>query len=249
MEDQMTNRKINKTPSHRLNKKIREELKSINTSAFVDVMARQFGYNPRYVLMNNVMPLNDGSRLVARAMTVRYLPARPDFDEMKPKNEKSPEYAAFEIAGPGDVIVMDSMETSLMSIGGDIKFLRLKQRGIDGLVCDGGVRDMGSVEKYNIRIWGYGKTSNLGTMIGTPCETNEPVKVDGILVMPGDYIVADDDGVVVIPRIICKEVADAAIEYDRLEEWIKNKLSEENLSPGKYYPPDERTYKEYKKNQ
>ena len=87
MEDQMTNRKINKTPSHRLNKKIREELKSINTSAFVDVMARQFGYNPRYVLMNNVMPLNDGSRLVARAITVRYLPARPDFDEMKPKYE------------------------------------------------------------------------------------------------------------------------------------------------------------------
>ena len=106
-------------------------MKAINTSAFVDVMARQFGYNPRYVLMNNVKPLNDGNRLVARAITVRYLPARPDFDEIKPKNEKSPEYAAFEIAGPGDVIVMDSMETSMMSIGGDIKFLRLKQKGID----------------------------------------------------------------------------------------------------------------------
>ena len=127
----MTNKKINKTPSHRLNKKIRDKLKAINTSAFVDVMARQFGYNPRYVLMNNVKPLNDGNRLVARAITVRYLPARPDFDEIKPKNEKSPEYAAFEIAGPGDVIVMDSMETSMMSIGGDIKFLRLKQKGID----------------------------------------------------------------------------------------------------------------------
>ena len=50
----MTNKKINKTPSHRLNKKIRDKLKAINTSAFVDVMARQFGYNPRYVLMNNV---------------------------------------------------------------------------------------------------------------------------------------------------------------------------------------------------
>ena len=86
-------------------------------------------------------------------------------------------------------------------------------------------------------------------MIGTPCATNEPVKVDGVLVMPGDYIVADDDGVVVIPRLICKEVADAAIEYDKLEEWIKNKLSEENLSPGKYYPPDEKTYEEYKKSQ
>ena len=66
----MTNKKINKTPSHRLNKKIRDKLMAINTSAFVDVMARQFGYNPRYVLMNNVKPLNDGNRLVARAITL-----------------------------------------------------------------------------------------------------------------------------------------------------------------------------------
>ena len=244
----MKNKDANSTPPHKLNKKLRDQLKTINSSALVDVMARQFGYDPRYVLMNNVKPLNSGNRLVARAVTVRYLPARPDFDDMKPKNEKSPEYAAFELAGSGDVIVMDSMETSLMSIGGDIKFLRLKQRGIDGLICDGGVRDMGSVEKYNIRIWAYGKTSNLGTKIGTPFSTNEPVKVDGILVMPGDYIVADDDGVVVVPRQISKEVANAAIEYDKLEGWIKDKLDQQNLSPGKYYPPDEKTYEEYKRS-
>ncbi len=123
---------------------------------------------------------------------------------------------------------MSSMASSLMSIGGDIKFLRLKQRGIDGLVCDGGVRDMKSVDKYNIRIWGYGRTSNLGTTVGTPYSTNEPVRVDGVLVLPGDYIVADDDGVVVIPRKIAAEVAVAAIEYDNLETWIKNRLEKEN---------------------
>ena len=239
---------IQKTPPHKLSNKIRKQLKKINSSAFVDVMARQFDYDPRYILMDNVKPLNKTERLVARAVTVKYLPARPDLDALKPKDDKSPEYAAFELAGPGDVIVMDSMETTLMSIGGDIKFLRLKQRGVDGLVCDGGVRDMGSVEKYNIGIWAYGKTSNLGTKIGTPFSTNEPVKVDGILVMPGDYIVADNDGVVVIPRVIAKEVAQAAIEYDKLEEWIKDKLDKENLSPGKYYPPDEKTYEQYKKN-
>ena len=137
---------IKNTPSHRISKKLRLKLKEINTSAFVDVMARQFGYDPHTILMDNVIPLNNGERLVSRAVTIRYLPSRKDFDEMKPKNEKSPEYAAFEIAGQGDVIVMSSMASSLMSIGGDIKFLRLKQRGIDGLVCDGGVRDMKSVD-------------------------------------------------------------------------------------------------------
>ena len=239
---------IKKTPSHRINKKTRDKLKEINTSAFVDVMARQFGYDPHTILMDNVIPLNNGERLVSRAVTIRYLPSRKDFDEMKPKNEKSPEYAAFEIAGKGDVIVMSSMASSLMSIGGDIKFLRLKQRGIDGLVCDGGVRDMKSVDKYNIRIWGYGRTSNLGTTVGTPYSTNEPVRVDGVLVLPGDYIVADDDGVVVIPRKIAAEVAVAAIEYDNLETWIKNRLEKENLSPGKYYPPDKKTYEAYRKS-
>ena len=244
----MTNKNIKKTPAHRISKKLRIKLKEINTSAFVDVMARQFGYDPHTVLMDNVVPLNDGERLVSRAVTIRYLPSRKDFDEMKPKNEKSPEYAAFEIAAGGDVIVMSSMASNLMSIGGDIKFLRLKQRGIDGLVCDGGVRDMKSVDKYDIRIWGYGRTSNLGTTVGTPYSTNEPVRVDGILVMPGDYIVADDDGVVVIPRKISAEVAKAAIEYDDLENWIKNRLEKENLSPGKYYPPDKKTYEAYKKS-
>ena len=154
---------IKNTPTHRITKKLRLKLKEINTSAFVDVMARQFGYDPHTILMDNVIPLNNGERLVSRAVTIRYLPSRKDFDEMKPKNEKSPEYAAFEIAGEGDVIVMSSMASSLMSIGGDIKFLRLKQRGSDGLVCDGGVRDMKSVDKYDIRIWGYGRTCLLYT--------------------------------------------------------------------------------------
>jgi regulator of RNase E activity RraA len=174
------------------------------------------------------------------------VPARPDADAEKPAGEQSPEYAAFEMAGPGDVIVMESMRTKLMSIGGDIKFLRLKQRGIDGLVCDGGIRDMHTVKSYGLMLWGYDKTSNLGTRVGTPYSTNDAVSVDGVLVRPGDYILADDDGVVVIPRSVAKDIAKKAIEYDDLEEWIRRRLDEENLSPGKYYPPDEETFKLYR---
>lgn len=233
------------TPDRVLDNTTVVALKEVNTSAFVDVLARN-GYDARHVLMDNIIPLSKGKRLVARAITVRYLPARPDADLEKPDGEKSPEYAAFEIAGPGDVIVMEAMGTKLMSIGGDIKFLRLKQRKIDGLICDGGVRDMKSVNKYGVRIWGYGRTSNLGTKMGTPYSTNDPVRVDGILVKPGDYIVADDDGVVVIPMGIAPLIARQALEYTELESWIKKKLAEENLSPGKYYPPDEKTFEEFR---
>ena len=116
---------VQSTPDHVLDEATREALKRVNTTAVVDVLARN-GYDARYTYMPNLQTMNPGERLVARAITVRFVPSRPDADEEKPGGEESPEYAAFELAGPGDVIVMESMRTKLMSIGGDIKFLRLK---------------------------------------------------------------------------------------------------------------------------
>ena len=237
---------IQPTPDHVLDQPTREALKRVNTTAVVDVLARN-GFDARYTYMPNLVTMNTGLRLVARAVTVRFLPARPDIDEEKPGGEDSPEYAAFELAGPGDVIVMEAMRTKVMSIGGDIKFLRLKQRGVDGLITDGGIRDMHTVREYGLGLWGYGKTANLGTRVGTPYSTNDAVNVDGVTVRPGDYIVADDDGVVVIPRSVAPDIAQKAIEYDDLEEWIRRRLDEEDLSPGKYYPPDDETFALYRK--
>ncbi len=233
------------TPDHVLDKATVRALHLINSTAVVDTLARN-GYDPRYVYMPNVRNLTAGQRLVARAITVRFVPARPDAAEEKPGGEASPEYAAFEIAGPGDCIVMESMGSKLMSIGGDIKFLRLKQRQVSGLVCDGGVRDMHVVKDYGLKIFGLDKTSSLGTRIGFPYETNGAVTVDGVLVRPGDYIHADDDGVAVIPRKVAVDIARKALEYDDLEEWVRRRLDEEGLSPGKYYPPDEETFRLYR---
>jgi len=150
---------IKPTPDHTLDKKTIRKLREVNTTAIVDILARN-GYDPKYVYMPNIRTMLPGIRIVSRAVTVRFIPARPDDVLEKLKGEKSPEYAAFEIAGPGDVIVMESMKNKVMSIGGDIKFLRLKQRKIDGLVCDGGIRDMHTVKNYGLGLWSYGKTSN-----------------------------------------------------------------------------------------
>lgn len=237
--------RVPSTPAHVLSPETMEKLRKVNSTAVVDTLARN-GYAPQYVYMSTIRNLTPGKRLVGRAVTVRFVPARPDAVAEKPPREESPEYAAFEQAGPGDVIVMESMRSKLMSIGGDIKFLRLKQRKVEGLVCDGGVRDMHVVGTYGIKIFGYDMTSNLGTTVGVPYETNAAVTVDGVLVRPGDYLVADDDGAVVIPRSVAADIAQKAIEYDDLEEWIRRRLDSENLSPGKYYPPDEETFKLYR---
>ncbi|MDO8628887.1 MAG: hypothetical protein Q7R41_00190, partial [Phycisphaerales bacterium] len=133
--------RVPSTPAHVLSPETMEKLRKVNSTAVVDTLARN-GYAPPYVYMSTIRNLTPGKRLVGRAVTVRFVPARPDAVAEKPPREESPEYAAFEQAGPGDVIVMESMRSKLMSIGGDIKFLRLKQRKVEGLVCDGGVRDM-----------------------------------------------------------------------------------------------------------
>lgn len=234
-----------KTPDHVLDAGTLAKLRKVNSTAVVDTLARN-GFAPGYVYMPRVKNLTPGQRLVGRAITVRFVPARPDAVAEKPAREASPEYAAFELAGPDDVIVMESMQSKLMSIGGDIKFLRLKQKKVEGLVCDGGVRDMHVVGNYGLKIFGLDMTSNLGTTVGVPYETNGAVTVDGILVRPGDYLVGDNDGVVVIPHAAARDIATKAIEYDDLEEWIRQRLDSENLSPGKYYPPDEETFKLYR---
>ena len=216
---------VRPTPDQVLSVETRSQLALINTTAVVDTLVHS-GYDTRYVFMPNLKSMNPGKRLVARAITVRFVPARPDAVKTKPSRESSAEYVAFEQAGPGDVIVMEAMRTSLMSVGGDIKFLRLKHRGVDGLICDGGIRDMDTVSEYGVSIWGLDRTAALGTQMGFPYTANDTVSVDGVLVQPGDYLVADDDGVVVIPRAIAPEIAKKTIERDDLEEWIRRRLDE-----------------------
>lgn len=234
------------TPKHVLNEKARNELKRVNSTAILDVLVRN-GFDPKHIYMPNLTTLTPGLRLVARAITVRFVPFRSDLEQKKPDGEDSPEYAAFEIAGPGDVIAMEAMQTKLMSVGGDIKLLRLMQRGVDGLITDGGIRDMHIVREYGIGIWSYGKTSNQGSRVGIPYSTNDTINVDNVAIEPGDYIVADDDGVVIIPREKAIDIHHQALEYDRFEDWVKNNVEDKKVSPSHYYRNDNKTMEQFRK--
>ena len=103
---------VPETPPHVLSEETIEALKKVNSTAVVDVLARN-GYEPRTCYMENVRSMQSGQRLVARAITVRFVPARADAMAEKPSGEDSPEYAAFERAGPGDCIVMEAMRTKV----------------------------------------------------------------------------------------------------------------------------------------
>ena len=214
-------------------------LRDIPTQTLVDalwVKRWPMGY------VEGARPLQLGQQMAGRAVTLRFVPHRPDLAEDKPRGEASAEYVAIEACGPGEVLVIDAMGWQYSSIGGDIKFMRLMQRNVGGLVTDGAVRDSKVLKEYGFPVFSASTTAKQGPAEFWPWQVNDAIQCGGVLVRPGDAIVGDDDGVVVVPRVLVDEVIQIAREREEVEEVIKAQLEVERCSPGKYYPFNERTW-------
>ena len=219
-----------------------EVLKKIPTQTLIDGLWVK-GWPSTYV--ERARPLQLGQSMAGRAVTLRFIPHRPDIAEDKPKKEQSAEYVAIELCGPSEVLVIDAMGWQYSSIGGDIKFMRLMQLQVGGLVTDGGVRDSVALKEYGFPVYSATTTAKQGPADFWPWQVNDAIQCGGVLVRPGDAIVGDDDGVVVVPRSEVDEVIKIAHEREEVEEIIKAQLEIENCSPGKYYPFNENTWKLY----
>ncbi|MBM3934387.1 MAG: ribonuclease activity regulator RraA [SAR202 cluster bacterium] len=218
------------------------ELREIPTQTIIDAL---WVKNWPQTYIEGARPLKPGQKMAGRAVTLRFVPHRPDLVEDKPKGEQSAEYVAFELCGPGEVLVVDAMRWGYASIGGDIKFLRLHQRKVGGLVTDASVRDSGTLKGYNFPVFSYSTTAKQGPADFWPWQVNDAIQCGGVLVRPGDGIVGDDDGVVVVPRSMVDTVIQVAKQREDVEHIIKQQLEIEQCSPGKYYPFNERTWKLY----
>ena len=214
-------------------------LKQIPTQTLIDALWVK-GWPDGYV--EGSRPLQLGQQMAGRAVTLRFVPHRPDLADDKPKGEDSAEYVAFELCGPGEVLVIDAMGWQYSSIGGDIKFLRLKQREVGGLVTDGGARDSKSLKEYGFPVYSASTTAKQGPAEFWPWQVNDAIQCGGVLVRPGDAVVGDDDGAVIVPQAIVDEVISIAHERESVEEIIKAQLEIERCSPGKYYPFNDRTW-------
>jgi regulator of RNase E activity RraA len=201
-------------------------------------------------MIHGARPVFPGQRkIVGRAVTLRFVYHRPDIQADKPKGEKSPEYVAFELCGPDDVLVASSVGP-WESIGGDIKFMRLAQRKIGGLVTDGSVRDTKELKDYGFPVSAFSSTAKQGPGVMQPWGVNEVISCGGVVVRPGDAIIGDEDGVVVVPAAMAERVLEIAAEREAVEHVIKAELAKNPGSPGKYYPFNDATWKlfeEYKK--
>ena len=217
-------------------------LKNIPTQTLIDGLWVK-GWPSTYV--EGAIPLRLGQSMAGRAVTLRFVPHRPDLAGDKPKGENSAEYVAIELCGPNEVLVIDALGWQYSSIGGDIKFMRLMQRKVGGLVTDGGVRDSVVLKEYGFPVFSASTTAKQGPADFWPWQVNDAIQCGGVLVRPGDAIVGDDDGVVVVPKSEIEDVIRIAHQREEVEEVIKQQLEVEECSPGKYYPFNDNTWKLY----
>ncbi len=193
-------------------------------------------------MIHGARPIFPGQKMVGRAVTLRFVPHRPDVLADKPKAEESPEYVAFELCGPNEVLVASSVGP-WESIGGDIKFFRLAQREVGGLVTDGSVRDTTELKDYGFPVFAHSSTAKQGPAVMQPWGVNEVITCGGVVVRPGDAIIGDNDGVVVVPAAMADRVLEIAAEREAVENVIKTELKRNPGSPGKYYPVNDNTWK------
>ena len=204
---------------------------------------RELGYEPCF--MEDVRSFTPGTKLAARARTLRFIPPRPDISKETRRGEDSPEYRAMASCGPGDALVCDAMGKRYSAVGGDVKLLHLKIVGAEGVVTDGGIRDLEIVSGYGLQVFARDRTPTAGAPYIEAFEENVIIQCGGVAVRPGDLVVGGDDGVVVVPRLVATEVLEWAEDHEGLEEYVKGLIENENVPPGKYYPPSDETLRRY----
>lgn len=193
----------------------------------------------RNVWLRGTRPIRPGqSRLVARAFTLRFVPAREDL--ATPASWSSPisTRAAIEAMPAGCVAVVDAMGVQDAGIFGDILCARMQHKGVAGLVSDGVVRDLAGVLGTGLPVWCSGAAAPPSVAGLTFVDWQRPVACGGVAVFPGDVIVADDDGAVLIPQALLDEMVQAGPEQERLEAWIMEQVHQGQTLPG-LYPPNE----------
>ena len=204
--------------------------------------------NYQLCLMRSVKAFTPGKKLVGRAQTLRYLPARPDLLEETRRGADSPEYRAMAKCGPNDVLVIEAHTFDRYSCTmGNMKTRQLWHKKAEGLVTDGAIRDLQMIDdEYDLAVFAKNRSPAGNLPFLESFEEGRLVNVGGVLVMPGDVIVADDDGVVVVPSTRALEVIDWIDEQEEAEQFVIGLIDDEQVPPGKYYPISNETKERFR---
>ena len=221
-----------------------ETLSQVTTATITTLLLKK---GLRNVWMRGTRPLNPGQpRLVGRAFTLRFVPAREDLATPESWSKPISTRAAIEAMPEGCIAVVDAMGATHAGIFGDILCARMKKRGVTALVTDGVLRDVAGVRATGLAVWCDGAAAPPSVAGLTFVNWNEPIGCGGVAVFPDDLIVADEDGAVVVPAAFIDEVVAGAPEQERLESWIMREVEAGAALPG-LYPPNAENRARYEK--
>ena len=205
-----------------------EQLSAVGTAGLSTAL-RKLGYHD--VFIDGVRPLAQGMRFAGPARTLRLVPFRTDLFAER-GGGFNPQKVAFDTVEPGDVIVIDARGMSDAGTLGDILALSAKTRGAAAVVTDGGVRDVAAVAAVGLPVFAAGTHPSVLGRRHVPWETDVVIACGGAALVPGDIVVGDDDGVIVIPAALAERVLADAEGQERQDAWIAERVAEGNTLEG-----------------
>lgn len=223
-----------------MNPSTRHLLMGVSTATLCTTLFKR-GLKNQFI--QDVRPLNPGlPNMVGPAFTLRYIPAREDLNTLAVfQDRQHPQRQAVEQCPPGAVLVMDSRKNARAASAGGILVSRLMVRGVAGVVTDGGFRDSPEIARLAIPAYHQRPSAPTNLTLHQALDINQPIGCGDVAVWPGDVMVGDGEGVVVIPAAIADEVAAEALEMTAFEDFVTERVLAGQSILGLYPPTDERS--------
>ncbi|MFD0664833.1 RraA family protein [Thermocatellispora tengchongensis] len=204
----------------------------------------------RRTFVEGPRPIEAGQKVAGPALTLQFMPQREDIASglgQEYVERHTALWAALEAVRPGDVLVVQAYGSAFTGCFGDMLVRYFKQKGGAGIVVDGRIRDAPRVRRLGVPIWCTGFTPHYASQSELfPWAYHVPVACGGVLALPGDLVVADDDGAVIVPRRRAESVVQAAAEHEQWERFSRSRI-EEGGALSDYYPLTPETRAEYER--
>jgi regulator of RNase E activity RraA len=222
----------------------RDKLKTVSTATVCTALFKR-GFRNQYI--QDVRPLNPAAGpMVGEAFTLRYIPAREDLNPITVFQDRShPQRKAVEECPPGAVFVIDSRKDARAASAGSILITRLMKRGVAGVVTDGGFRDSPEIARLAIATYHHRPAAPTNLTVHQALDINVPIACGDAPVWPGDVIVGDGEGVVVIPAQLADEIAEEAFEMTAFEDFVTEEVEKGRSILGLYPPTDDKARQDF----
>ena len=228
----------------RLSAATREKLRGVSVATLTTALFKR-GLRSQFI--QDVHPLDPHAvPMVGEAYTLRYIPAREDLNPITVFRDRShPQRRAIEECPPGAVLVIDSRKDARAASAGSILVARLMQRGVAGVVTDGGFRDSPEIAKLGFPAYHHRPAAPTNLTVHQAIDLDVPIGCGDAPVFPGDVIVGDAEGVVVLPGHLADEIADEAVEMTAFEDFVTEEVMKGRSILGLYPPTDDQTARDF----